>query len=93
MKKPFIIVGTPFVALLTYGFLAAGGSIIESLAISIWIYGIVSLFYAMRLVLVKARGIGYVATDHSEGGDLDFSTHIAWLDSSISKIFSPILIK
>ena len=71
MKKPFIIVGTPFVALLTYGFMAIGGSIIESLTISIFTYIIVSILYVIRLAYIKTRGPGYVATDDSKDRELD----------------------
>ena len=64
---------------------------IESLAISIWIYGMISLFYAMRLVIVKARFLGLVETDNGEDWELDFSTQVAWLDSNVLSIFRPIL--
>ena len=52
-----------------------------------------SIFYAMRLVYVKARGVGYVAIDESEDGELDLSSRLAWLDSaSLSTILRPIVV-
>lgn len=62
-KWSLIIVGTPFVALLTYGLMSIGGSIIESLTISIFSYIMVSILYVMRLAYMKTRGPGFVATD------------------------------
>ena len=94
MNTPFIIVGSTFVALLSYRFMVAGGSIVESLAISIWIYGKISLFYASCLVYVKARRLGLVETDSDEDCELDFSTQVAWLDSiNILNIFGPIVVR
>ncbi len=71
MKKPFIVVGTPFVALLTYGFMAIGGSIIESLAVSIFSYIMVLILYVMGLAYLKTRGPSYVATDDGKDRELD----------------------
>ena len=71
MKKPLIIVGTPFVALLTYGFMAIGGSIIESLAISIFSYIMVLILYVMGSAYIKTRGPGYGATDDGKDRELD----------------------
>jgi len=62
-NRYFILVGTPFVALLTYGFMAIGGSIIESLAVSIFSYIMVLILYVMGSAYVKTRGPGSVATD------------------------------
>ncbi len=71
MKKQLIIVGTPFVALVTYGFMAIGGSIIESLAVSIFSYIMVSILYVIGLAYIKTRGTGYVATDDGKDRELD----------------------
>ncbi len=63
MIRSLIITSTTFVVLLASGFMAIGGSIIESLAVSIFSYIMVLILYVMGSAYIKTRGPGSVATD------------------------------
>ena len=51
--------------------MAIGGSIIDSLTISIFSYIMVSILYVIGLAYIKTRGPGYVATDDGKDRELD----------------------
>ncbi len=63
---------TTFVVLLASGFMVIGGSIIESLTVSIFSYIMVLILYVMRLAYIKTRGPGYIATDDGKDRELHF---------------------
>ncbi len=63
MIRSLIIGSTAFIVLLASGFMAIGGSIIDSLTISIFSYIMVSILYVIGLAYIKTRGPGPVATD------------------------------
>ncbi len=70
-RRSLIIGSTTFVVLLASGFMAIGGSIIDSLTISIFSYIMVSILYVIGLAYIKTRGPGYVATDDGKDRELD----------------------
>lgn len=55
-NRSFILVSTTFVVLVASGFIAVGGSIIDSVTISIVFYILASILYAMRRAYIRARG-------------------------------------
>ncbi len=55
-NRYFILVSTTFVVLVASGFIAVGGSIIDSVTISIVFYILASILYAMRRGYIRARG-------------------------------------